>query len=321
MRARRLALGLALSSLTGSASSALAQAWPLPEKTGAVSLVYQWINNTGHRLSDGVLLDDGKSHNQGLALAFDYGVTRKLSVSVGIPFVSAKFLGPNLPPVPPEMQSPNDIDGEWHSGLQDFALSARYNAVSHGAFVLTPAVALVIPSHSYAYRGEAVLGRRLKELHLGVSLGRTLDEISSNLYISARYAYAFVEQAEVDVANNRSNAAIELGFLPMPKLTLQAACLWQRTHGGLRFGTMPPGTPVFPGDVNTPERTLEHDRLLRDNSFHLAGGASYSFEGVDVFAQYIAYVSGTDTHAGYVVSAGITWYFNRPGSGRDERSR
>jgi hypothetical protein len=321
MRARRFALGLAVLSISAAASSAFAQAWPMPKKTGAVSLVYQWIDNTGHRLSDGVLLEDGKSRNQGLALAVDYGVSEKLSVSLGIPFVGAKYLGPNLPPVPPELQSPNDVDGEWHSGLQDFALSARYNLLSHGAFVLTPAAAIVIPSHSYRYRGEAVLGRRLKELQVGVSLGRTLDEISSKLYVSARYAYAFVEQAEVDVPNNRSNAGLELGFLPVPKLTLQAMCLWQRTHGGLRFGTMPPGTPVFPGDVNSPERVLEHDRLLRDNAFHLAGAVSYSFEGVDVFAQYLAYVSGTDTHAGHVVSAGVTWYFNRPGPGRDAKSR
>jgi hypothetical protein len=307
--------------LTASATSAFAQAWPMPKKTGAVSLVYQWIDNTGHRLSDGVLLDDGKSHNQGLAVAVDYGVSEKLSVSLGIPFVGAKFLGPNLPPVPPELQSPNDLDGEWHSGFQDFALSARYNVLSHGAFVLTPAVAVVIPSHAYAYRGEAVLGRRLKELQVGVNLGRTLDEISSNLYVSARYAYAFVEQAEVDVPNNRSDAGLEIGFLPVPKLTLQGMLLWQRTHGGLRFGTMPPGTPVFPGDVNTPERVLEHDRLLRDNSFHLAGALSYAFGSVDVFAQYLAYVSGTDTHAGRLVSVGVTWYFNRPGSRSGAPSR
>lgn len=317
----RFALGLALLSITASATSAFAQAWPMPKKTGAVSLVYQWIDNTGHRLSDGVLLEDGKSRNQGLALALDYGVSEKLSVSVGIPFVGAKYLGPNLPPVPPELQSPNDVDGEWHSGLQDFALSARYNLISHGAFVLTPAVAVLIPSHSYDYRGEAVLGRRLNELQLGVNLGRTLDEISSNLYVSARYAYAFVEQAEVDVPNNRSNAALEIGFLPVRRLTLQAMCLWQRTHGGLRFGTMPPGTPVFPGDVNTPERVLEHDRLLRDNSFHLAGAASYALGSVDVFAQYLAYVAGTDTHAGHLLSAGVTWYFNRPGSGSGAQAR
>ena len=212
-----------------------------------------------------------------------------------------------------KLQSPNDVDGEWHSGFQDFALAARYNLVSRGAFVLTPAVALVFPSHSYAYRGEAVLGRRLKELQLGVNLGRTLDEISPKLFVAARYAYSFVEQAEVDVANNRSDAALELGFVAVPRLTLQATALWQHTHGGLRFGTMPPGTPPFPGDVNTVDRLLEHDRLLRDNSFHLAGAASWSLGGVDLFAQYIAYVSGTDTHAGRVLSAGVTWYFGRPG--------
>jgi hypothetical protein len=318
MHARPVAL-LAMLWLTASAQTALAQAWPMPKKAGAVSLVYQWIDNTGHRLSDGVLLEDGKSHNQGVAVAFDYGLTEKLSVSVGIPFIGAKFLGPNLPPVPPELQSPNDVDGEWHSGFQDFAVGARYNALSYGSLVVTPAVALVIPSHSYAYRGEAVLGRRLRELQLGVNLGRTLDEISPKLYVSARYAYAFVEQAEVDVSNNRSNAGLEIGFLPTPRLTLQAMCLWQHTHGGLRFGTMPPGTPVFPGDVNTMDRLLEHDRLLRDNAFHLAGAASYALGAVDVYAQYLAYVSGTDTHAGRSLSVGVTWYFNRPGAGTSSR--
>jgi hypothetical protein len=296
---------------SASAPMALAQAWPMPKKTGAVSLVYQWIDNTGHRLSDGTLLDDGKSRNQGLALVVDYGISDRLSVAVGVPFVSAKFLGPNPPPVPPELQNPNDLDGEWHSGLQDLAVAARFNALAREGFYVTPAVALVIPSHSYDYRGEAVLGRRLNELQLGVNVGRTLDFISPNLYATARYAYAFVEEAEVDVPHNRSNFGLEIGIQPARRLTLQAIALWQRTHGGLRFGTMPPGTPVFPGDVNTPDRLLEHDRLLRDNSFHLAGAASYALGGVDVFAQYTAYVSGTDTHAGHVVTAGVTWYFGR----------
>ena len=121
MPARRVALIPAFVLLGAYASSAFAQAWPIPRKTGAVSLVYQWIDNTGHRLSDGKLLEDGKSRNQGLAVALDYGVTEKLSVSVGVPFVGAKYVGPNLPPVPPELQSPNDVDGEWHSGFQDFA--------------------------------------------------------------------------------------------------------------------------------------------------------------------------------------------------------
>ena len=192
--------------------------------------------------------------------------------------MGAKFLGPNLPPVPPELQSPNDVDGEWHSGFQDFALSARYNALSHGAFVLTPAVALVIPSHSYGYRGEAVLGRRLKELQVGVNLGRTLDEISSNLYVSARYAYAFVEQAEVDVSEQpqqlRSRARLPADAEADAAGNVPLAAHPRRP--ALRHDA--PGDPVFPGDVNTPERVLEHDRLLRDNAFHLAGAASYAFE-------------------------------------------
>ena len=33
------------------------------------------------------------------------------------------------------------------------------------------------------------------------------------------------------------------------------------------------------------------------------------FGGLDVFVSYIAYVSGTDTHAGRVVTAGVSWPF------------
>jgi len=64
-----------------------------------------------------------------------------------------------------------------------------------------------------------------------------------------------------------------------------------------------------PGEVNTPERLLQHDRLLRDNYFHAGGGLSYSFPRMDVFLSYIAFVSGTDTHAGRAFTLGVSWPF------------
>ena len=53
----------------------------------------------------------------------------------------------------------------------------------------------------------------------------------------------------------------------------------------------------------------QDDRLIKDNNFHISGGAAYSFPRFDVFALYLHYVSGTDTHAGRAITAGVSWPF------------
>jgi hypothetical protein len=144
---------------------------------------------------------------------------------------------------------------------------------------------------------------------LALDAGLRLDPISPNLSVLGRYSYAFVERV-LDIPNNRSNAVLESRYMLLHgKLAARGFALWQRTHGGLRFGSIPPADLVIPGDVNTPERLFEHDRLLRDNNFHAGGGFSYSFPRMDVFASYIDYVSGTDTHAGGALTIGISWPF------------
>jgi hypothetical protein len=189
----------------------------------------------------------------------------------------------------------------WHSGWQDFGFTARFN-VANGIFALTPSLSAGIPSHDYNHRGEAVIGRHLKELRLALDAGRRLDVLSPRLAVEGRYSYAFVERV-IGIPNNRSNAAAEMSFNVTSRLSTRGTLTWQRTHGGLRVGA---------GEVNTDERWNEHDRLLRDNNWHVGGGVSYEFPRVDVFASYIAYVGGTDTHAGRAVTAGVSWPFRIP---------
>jgi hypothetical protein len=111
----------------------------------------------------------------------------------------------------------------------------------------------------------------------------------------------------IDIPNNRSNATVEGGFLITRRLAARGLLLWQRVHGGLRFG----GSDAlpFPGDVNTPERMFQHDRLLRDNNWRLGAGITYSMRQMDVFASYIEFVRGTDSHAGRAFTTGISWPF------------
>jgi hypothetical protein len=289
------------------AARAGAQAWVPPAGSGSVNFVYQRIDNTGHFLTDGFLAKQGgKSVDSGIAVETDYAITDRWSLSAGLPYVFAKYTDRDPPP-PFIPFLPVDECRCWHSGLQDFGLTARYNLVNN-AFALTPSVSVGVPSHDYSYQGEAVVGRNLRELRLAIDAGRRLDIISTRLSVQARYSYAFVQRV-LDVPNNRSNAAVDGAFGLTRKLSVRGSVLWQHTHGGLRIGA--PSLPELnpPGDVNTTERLNEHDRLLRDNNWRVGGGLSYELSRFDLFASYIAYVRGTDAHAGRAVTGGISWPF------------
>ncbi len=224
---------------------AWAQAWVAPAGLGSVTVAVQTINNTGHTDADGVFTQIGRSVNTRIDIEADYAFTDRLSLSAGLPFVFAKYVDP-LPYGPPGLAvsdvpagmipfPPRDQCRCWQSGWQDFGFTARYNLIN-GAFALTPSVSFGVPSHDYEFRGEAVVGQRLKEMRVSVDAGQRLDAISPNLYIQGRYSYAFVERVLDDVPNNRSNATVEGGFLITRRLAVRGLLLWQRVHGGLSFG-------------------------------------------------------------------------------------
>jgi hypothetical protein len=297
---------LAVVALAATARDATAQAWVPPRGVGSASFTYQRISATGHRRTNGFLVERGQSINMGLYIEGEYAFTDRLSISAGLPYVFAKYVA-TIPPAPPIPYPPGDQCHCWNSGWQDFGFTARYNLVG-GAFALTPSLSVGVPSRGYEYQGEAVVGRNLREVRIAVDAGQRLDAISPKLSVQGRYSYAFVERV-IDIPNNRSNAGVEVAFLPTRKLATRGLVSWQHTHGGLRFGSPPPASLLFPGEVNTPERLAEHDRIMRDNYWHVGGGVSYSFSRMDVFASYIAYVGGTDTHAGRAFTAGISWPF------------
>jgi hypothetical protein len=284
---------LAAAALTVVPGSAEAQAWVAPAGVGSITFLTQVIDNTGHRLDDGSLLRDGKSTDVGLYAEGEYALTDRVSVSAGIPYIFAKYRGPGPGPNP----LPVDTCRCWNSGWQDFGVTARFNVVN-GALALTPSLSYGAPSHAYNYEGEAVVGRRLQEVRIAVDAGLRLDRISSKLAVQGRYSYAFVEQV-LDVPNDRSNAAVEGAFQFTRRLSGRGTVSWQHTHGGLRF----------PADVTTPELFRQHDRLLRDDNWRLGGGLAYSWTRLDVFASYIEYMGGTNTHAGRAFTAGVSWPF------------
>src|SRR3954468_19986930 len=161
------------------ANDVRAQAWVLPRGEGDVSFTYQRIDNTGHRRTNGFLVPRGRSADMSLYLEAEYAFTSRFSVTAGVPYVSAKYTDPNPAPAPIPFL-PNDQCRCWQSSWQDFGISARFNLVggASGAFALTSSVSVGVPSQDYNFRGEAALGRNLREERIGIDVGRRLNVLS-----------------------------------------------------------------------------------------------------------------------------------------------
>jgi hypothetical protein len=291
----------------GAASPAAGQAFTPPDGVGAVTLAWQYVDNTGHRLSDGFFRPTGQSVTTSVLLEVEYGITDRLAATAGIPYVFAKYTGKD----PPFSGLPVDTCRCWHFGLSDFTAALRYRFGSE-TWAITPVLRLGQPSHAYPYRGEAVVGKQLSEAQIGVSAGLRLTSLLPQASLHASYAYAFVERPLDEVSLDRSNTSAGFGYAAGRRLHLHASWLWVHTHGGLRAGS-PTGNPFFfPGELNTPARFAERDRLLSVRYMQVAGGVSLDVGPVDLFASYSKYVWGRDAHNGQVFGAGLTWYFGLP---------
>jgi hypothetical protein len=280
-----------------------AQAFTAPQGLGSFTLAWQYVDNTGHRFTDGFLRSLGQSVTTSLLFEGEYAITDRLSVTASIPYVFARYTG-GLPPF-----SNLEIDSCrcWHSTFQDVTLAARYRFGDERR-AITPVLRTSFPSHDYRFAGEAVVGRKLRETQAGVYTGFRLLEKTS---LQAGYTYAFVQRAIPEIGMNRSNFFADAGYTVNDRLFVHVSAIGQRTHGGLRVGS-PTGNPFFPpGEVNTPERYAQRDRLQKSQYWHGEAGAAYSFGSMDVFVAYTKYIWGRDTHNGQAYTVGATWYFDR----------
>jgi hypothetical protein len=288
-----------------SVSPGAAQSWVPPRGEGSVTIAYQTIDNTGHIDAAHVAVSGGRSRDMSMYAEVEYALTDRVSVAIGVPFVLARYEGPPPPNLP---LLANDRCHCWQHGWQDVGVTGRYN-ILNGATALTPSISVGVPSHDYPYRGEAVVGRHLREVRLALDAGRRLEVISPRLAVEAGYSYAFVERV-IDLPNNRSNASVTLSVLAGRSVSLQVSATGQITHGGLRvFG--PPGAPdgIPWGEITTSEELQQHDRLLRDDNWRLGGGVSYHTKRADLSVSYLRFMDGENTHEGQAITLGITLPF------------
>lgn len=293
-----------------SATPARAQAWLPPQGEGAVSFVYQNMFDRYHQFPGIGKVDAGPTTSRSLLLDVTYGLTDKIAISFGIPWVAAKYVGPGPHPLvdlsgaSPRFYGATPLDdGTYHGTFQDVRFDVRYNLTKKG-MVLTPFVGTSAPSHAYTTLAHAAPGQSLKALQVGVSGAKMLDRAVPGLFVQGRYAYAIAEK-RLDISHNRSNADLEVGYFVTPKLRVLALGAGQLTHGGIDMVRKP--------QVNLPPlQFLHHDQITRINFLNVGGGAAYSLtEKIDVFGSMIRTVAARNGHmVNRGLSVGLSWSFS-----------
>ena len=307
---RTLGVAVVPALLALGAAPAGAQAWLPPQGEGAVSLVYQNMYDRYHQFPGIGKVDAGPTTSRSVLVDVTYGLTDKLAVSFGIPWVSAKYVGPSPHPIA-DLSGPAPVffgaaradNGKFHGTLQDFRFDLRYNLTTKGV-VLTPFVGTSAPMRAYTTLAHAAPGTRQKQLQFGVSAAKMLDGITPGLFVQGRYAFAIVER-RIDINNNRSNAGLEIGYFVTPRLRLLALGAGQLSHGGIDM-------------IRNPQRNLppiqflHHDAITRINFLNLGAGAAYSLsEKIDVYASMIRTVAARNGHlVDRGLSLGMSWSFS-----------
>ena len=113
----RLSLAALIAVLLAPASAA-GQASTPSAGVGSVTFAWQWIDNTGHIVTNGGFSGDRTSVTTSVLAEVDYGVTDRLAATVAVPFVFARYTG--VISDVPFPQTEGDKCLCWHQSLQDF---------------------------------------------------------------------------------------------------------------------------------------------------------------------------------------------------------
>src|SRR3954470_5107599 len=145
---------LTLASLIATAAAARAEAFVPEQGEGTVSILFQDALVKYHYLPT-TPVDRGHVHSDSMLVDVTYGLTDRIAVSIGIPWIAAKYTGATPHPLVdssgpvPVLYGGNPLDdGSYHATFQDFRFDVRYNLTKRG-LILTPFVGSILPSHDY----------------------------------------------------------------------------------------------------------------------------------------------------------------------------
>jgi len=277
----------------------LAQPWVPPQGEGTVSLTYQNYYVIGHFDVGGNKNDNGATHAKAMLADVDFGLSDTVALTVTLPYIATKYTGPDEYFVGPVHTHPGplDTDRRYHAAFQDFRIEIR-RVCWAGPVAFAPVVAVIIPSHEYETRGEAVPGRHRRELQIGVAAGADLNRILPRSYVHGRYSLATAERLS-GFSSVRSLVDVEGGVDASSRIGVRGLASWTIRHKG----------PTVP-ELAAADWT-RHDRFIVSSSFNLGGGVTLSITPrTELHALWVATVSGkSGAHQARMLAIGASWSF------------
>jgi len=193
--------------LVFSASNAFA------ESRGHYSIGYQYISVDGFEATFGKL-DIGTTDTHTLTFDVEYELTRRLTVSAGLPLVRKRFRGPiphRVDVLEPAQDAKFIDDGKYRTNFQDLHLGLRYKWIEGRPWSVEPFVGYSFPTNDYSFFGHAAVGQNLWHVELGATI--TYVPHFYDYYVSVTPSWVFVEKTlGHSVHHYRVNATLGYRF-------------------------------------------------------------------------------------------------------------
>lgn len=288
-------------------TEARAQAWV--GDPGSLDLSFDY--NFGK--SDKVLGDEDEFPDAGVttqqfSLGAEYTPIKNLAVQATLPLVMLKYTGgPQF--VHPGGGCPDSPtggcydDGDYHTTFTDLRAGARYQLLDEPV-ALAPHVAFSIPVADYPTIGNAVGGRHLMYLHLGISAGTIIGMAT---YVHLQYELSLGEKYDAtavteEYSQHRSDIGFTIGHKLLDyKLDISAGANARFSHDGMSLD-------VFRTGGFSMDQFLYHDAILKEQLILAGLGIGYQIN--NQFAVSLAgrlFLTGKDTQNASVLALGLTW--------------
>lgn len=230
-----------------------------------------------------------------------YVVMTGLAVEASLPLVAIKYTGDKM--LYPHLGGGKYDDGSLHFTPTDLAVTARYQVLD-SVVAIAPHLGVSIPVADYETVGNAVAGRHLKALHLGVAIGR---DFANTFYTQLGYDFALTEKYDRTPGTktydqNTSDVAFTFGDKLLDgKLDVNLDARYHFNHSGITFAEFVAGT--LPADV-----AMNHDAVLKESMFLLGGGISYLVtDTVNVSLAVRLWITGENTQNASVFGLSVGW--------------
>jgi len=242
---------------------------------GSVSLGYQNTYVDGMLLPvPGGKVPIGTVRIQSISLDLSYYFADRWSAEVGIPYVKARYQGPDphcitqappqcqgaVVPAQPHPESQFLDDGHYHGTLQDWTFGLKYHE-NINDFIVIPSVTVYVPSHDYTFFANAAVGQAVPKVEFAIDLAHQFE--LTNVYYRIRAGHVFARKT-LGQSIDYNKLDLEVGYFLNEAWTVKAFAVGKKGNGY---------TGAYPDQ--TTEEWYHHDQRAPHNYANLGAGLDY----------------------------------------------